>query len=264
MQKYPKSSRKTAKVEASGLKSTCRVRVMCDSGSNATFIRSDTAHMLGCRIQTRQPLQVSTFGGGKASHQLSEKVEVGLTTQDGSLLRVEAYKIPNICGPPPVIGIEEIQLHEHLRGLKLAEEPGAALASVGEIEILLGQDVLQDVFDGDMRVGQSGPMAISSRFGWIVCGRSGCATPAPQEMMANFVHTETESVKATLDDLWTLEGIGISSDGVSTSPLIVMELPLKQMMPPLKKMMPPLKKMMPPLSASVAPLNVMVPPSKCQ
>ncbi|KAF0291068.1 hypothetical protein FJT64_010760 [Amphibalanus amphitrite] len=203
----------TAKVEASGLKSTCRVRVMCDSGSNATFIRSDTAHMLGCRIQTRQPLQVSTFGGGEASHQLSEKVEVGLTTQDGSLLRVEAYKIPNICGPPPVIGIEEIQLHEHLRGLKLAEEPGAALASGGEIEILLGQDVLQDVFDGDMRVGQSGPMAISSRFGWIVCGRSGCATPAPQEMMANFVHTETESVKATLDDLWTLEGIGISSDG---------------------------------------------------
>ncbi|KAF0310336.1 hypothetical protein FJT64_018671 [Amphibalanus amphitrite] len=209
-----KPSGKTAKVEASGLKSTCRVRVMCDSGSNATFIRSDTAHMLGCRIQTRQPLQVSTFGGGKASHQLSEKVEVGLTTQDGSLLRVEAYKIPNICGPPPVIGIEEIQLHEHLRGLKLAEEPGAALASGGEIEILLGQDVLQDVFDGDMRVGQSGPMAISSRFGWIVCGRSGCATPAPQEMMANFVHTETESVKATLDDLWTLEGIGISSDGV--------------------------------------------------
>ena len=114
---------------------------------------------------------VSTFGGVKASHQLNEKVEVGLAAQDGSLLRVAAYKIPSICGPPPVIDPDELQLHDHLRGLKLAEEPGAAPIDGGEVEILLGQDVLQDVFDGEMRVGQSGPMAISSRFGWILCGR---------------------------------------------------------------------------------------------
>ncbi|XP_043229533.1 uncharacterized protein LOC122385373 [Amphibalanus amphitrite] len=37
----------TARVEASGLNGTRRVRVMCDSGSNTTFIRSDTAQKLG-------------------------------------------------------------------------------------------------------------------------------------------------------------------------------------------------------------------------
>ena len=206
----------TAQVAVSGLKGTRRVRVMCDSGSNTTFIRSDTAQLLGCRVLATEPLMVSTFGGGQAAHQVSSKVQVGLRTQSGSMLQVTAYEIPSICGPPPVISRDELQQYDHLRGLTLAEEASGALADGGEVEILIGQDFLQDIYDGEMRVGRSGPMAISSRFGWILCGRSS-HSETRQPVMTNFVRTE--SVKATLDELWTLEGIGISSEGAGNDNL---------------------------------------------
>ena len=201
----------TAQVDASGLKGTRRVRIMCDSGSNTSFIRSDTAQKLGCRALTKEPLVVRTFGGGHTAHQVSGKVQVGLTTQNDSLLQVTAYKIPSICGSPPVISSDDLQQYDHLGGLRLAEEPGGTPTDGGDIDILIGQDFLQDIYDGEMRMGRSGPMAISSRFGWILCGRSSCAFGGRKPVMTTFVHTE--SVKATLNDSLTLENIDISSEG---------------------------------------------------
>ena len=177
----------TARGDAAGPNGTRRVRVMCDSGSNATFIRSDIADKLGCKVLNREPLRVNTFGNGQTSHQASDKVSVGLATKDGSWLHVIAHTVPRICGPPPVISQVELQQHEHLRGLALAEGPSQASADGDEIDILIGQDFLQDVYTGEMRVDQSGPMMINSRFGWMLCGRSGGATSC-QVIMTNLAH----------------------------------------------------------------------------
>ena len=64
---------------------------------------------------------------------------------------------------------------------------------------------------GEVRMGRSGPMAISSRFGWILCGRSSGASEARQPVMTNFVNTE--SVKATLDNSLT-SAVRIQATGI--------------------------------------------------
>ena len=110
--------------------------------------------MLGCRVLARESLVVHAFGGGQERQQGNAKVEVGLAIQDGSMVQITAYEIHSICGPPPVICRAELRQYEHLRGLNLAEEPSDASMGGEEVEILIGQDFLQDFFDSRISLGQ--------------------------------------------------------------------------------------------------------------
>ena len=209
----------TARVKAQGEGGGALIRIMLDSGSNQTFIRSDLAKKLGCKELGNQQLNVQTFGGAHAANQPSRKVQVSLFPSDGRESRgltLAAYGVPNICAPPPYLSQEKVKQFPHLRGLRLADSPVAGHGAAGQIDVLIGLDYLQDVVDGRMRKGTDGPIALGSRFGWILGGRSGTDVEYAGVKMTNFIRADALQ---ELENLWTLEGIGISSEGASTSGL---------------------------------------------
>ena len=208
----------TAQADAAGEHGVERVRVMLDSGSNQSFIRTETARRLGCRTLSQELLNVQTFGGGQTSRQMRAKVQVSLSAtncaDDGSAVIISAYEIPTICSPPPTVTKDVLWKYPHLVGLKLAEEPSERSGN-GQVDILIGLDYFQDVIDGRIKTGEAGPVAMGSRFGWILAGRSCSVSLQSAPKVANFVRTET--ARDLLEDLWELEGIGISSQGATDS-----------------------------------------------
>ena len=206
----------TAHVKATGSKGTERIRIMLDSGSNQSFIRTGTARRLGCETLSSEKLRIHTFGGGQGLQQLSNRVKVTLSaTEDkDNQLTLTAHEIPIICSPPPAVTTDDLRGHLHLAGLKLAEEPSADPFNE-EIDVLIGLDYMQDVIDGKMKKGETGPVAMGSRFGWILAGRSGDSSTQSAPSLVNFIRTESPGY--LLEDLWNMESIGISSKGACDS-----------------------------------------------
>ena len=194
------------------------IRIMLDSGSNQTFIRADLAKQLGCKELWNQPLTVQTFGGSHAADHPSRKVQLSLFPSDDKESRgltLVAYEVPNICVPPPCLSREKVKQFPHLRGLRLADSPPPG-HEAGQIDVLIGLDYLQDVIDGRVKKGTDGPIALGSCFGWILGGRAGIDSGRTGVKMTNFIRADT---RGELENIWTLEGIGISSEGAGSSGL---------------------------------------------
>ncbi|KAF0296555.1 Methyl-CpG-binding domain protein 2 [Amphibalanus amphitrite] len=87
-------------------------------------------------------------------------------------------------------------------------------ADGGEMDaLLLGrlqelQDYMREVIDGRMKIGTAGPIALGSRFGWIISGPSGSGEAA-QAATSNFIRAE--KAEDLLQDLWSLEKVGITT-----------------------------------------------------
>ncbi|KAF0307941.1 Alpha-2C adrenergic receptor [Amphibalanus amphitrite] len=64
------------------------------------------------------------------------------------------------------------------------------------------EDYMREVIDGRMKIGTAGPIALGSRFGWIISGPSGSGEAA-QAATSNFIRAE--KAEDLLQDLWSLE-----------------------------------------------------------
>ena len=104
-----------------------------------------------------------------------------------------------------------LKAYPDLTGLKLAEPPGGHDSR--DVDILIGLDFFQNIVDGRLKAGPAGPVAMGSIFGWILAGRvhSEHVDAAPTAVV-NFIRADTRSL---LENLWSLEGIGISPDVAS-------------------------------------------------
>ena len=192
-----------------------KIRVMLDTGSNQSFIRTDAANTLKCRQLSRDDMKVQSFGGG-VMQQKMKKVQVTLIGPNAGRkpLVIAAYEVPEICCSPPRAA-PDVKRYSHLVGLDLAE-PVTMEDDDMPVSVLIGLDYMCEVLDGRMKRGDSGPVALGSRFGWILSGpaevrEETARTVTDGTAISNFVRAEKTC--DALQDLWELEGIGISSEG---------------------------------------------------
>ena len=198
----------TARVYAMGETDRKVVRVMLDTGSNQSFVTSVVADQLHCQQLALDDMNVQSFGGGQTKQKM-RKVQISLKgLSDGTPpLAITAYVVPTICSSPPRAE-PAIRRHAHLKGLQLAE-PVTLEGEDSTISVLIGQDYMREVIDGRMKIGTAGPIALGSRFGWIISGPSGSGE-ATQAAASNFIRAE--KAEDLLQDLWSLEKVGISTE----------------------------------------------------
>ncbi|KAF0290106.1 KH domain-containing, RNA-binding, signal transduction-associated protein 2 [Amphibalanus amphitrite] len=156
---------------------------------------------LHCQQLALDDMNVQSFGGGQTKQKM-RKVQISLKGLcDGTPpLAITAYVVPTICSSPPRAE-PAIRRHAHLKGLQLAE-PVTLEGEDHTISVLIGQDYMREVIDGRMKIGTAGPIALGSRFGWIISGPSGSGK-ATQAATSNFIRAE--KAEDLLQDLWSLE-----------------------------------------------------------
>jgi hypothetical protein len=93
-------------------------------------------------------------------------VEFNLEGKDHGKLTIKALSFPVICWSLPTrVNIEDFP---HLDGLELADEFEHDRNEA--IDVLIGSDYYWQIVIAEMQKGESGPVAVSSKLGWLLSG----------------------------------------------------------------------------------------------
>ena len=128
-------------------------------------------------------------------------------------LEIYALSFPTLCAPPG--SVANLDHFSHLQELDLADCPYLEDDS-DAIDGLIGADHHWDIVTGDITREGNGPVAISSRLGWLLSG------PARNQIKES-PHTATylgltepmntkDELTAQLQQFWDIESIGISKE----------------------------------------------------
>ena len=141
------------------------VRVFLDSGNATNHLK----RRLGLQPVKKETLNLNTFGQDKFTKQKCDVNSLNLKSNDGNDIEVSAVCFEKICSP--ILTKIQLDKYAHLKGLELAD---SSLSENGhdEIDTLRGSDSYYDVVIGEIVRGESGPVAVSSKFGWVVSGPS--------------------------------------------------------------------------------------------
>ena len=200
------------------------VRVLFDSGPSRTYITSDLKEKLQLPVLGREQLLIKTFGSDDEELTISEIVKLSLKSlHDNVKISLSAYAVPVICLPIYNQPVEfAVQSYNHLKGLTLAED--LMQDSHAEINILLGSDQIWNFLNSQTIWGQSGPVAVSTKFGYVL---SGPVNNVPfEEVITNFVTAhalKADAIEVTSQEIldnhmkhfYDLETLGICSKEVS-------------------------------------------------
>ena len=197
-----------------------KVRLILDSGSQHSYISSRVKEALHLIPEEECQLAIAAFGSKRSGAQTCGIVRVGMTTHHGPDIELTLLTVPYICEP---LSVQPISLcresFEHLMTLELADNADGSTPM--EVDVLIGSDHYWRLMTGDIRRGEVGPVALYSRFGWVLSGP--VSIVADQEMSAvNLITTHTMQVDVEPDSLktlderlhsfWNLESLGVSGE----------------------------------------------------
>ena len=146
------------------------VRILFDSGSQRSYITEHAREKLGVPTVKSEKLLIRTFDQENEQLQTSEVVELSVRGLDkNESIPVTAYTIPLVCTPLQDQSIEVAQQkYEDLVDLDFADDPLVQCGS--QVDLLIGNDFYWTFFTGGIKWGESGPVAMESKLGWILSG----------------------------------------------------------------------------------------------
>ena len=158
-----------------------------------------------------RPLRLNSVES-EGLERMSRRVQLELSplavTEDASkkICIPEAYSVDRVNVRVPVMKKKELQKMKHLQGLDIPD-------LCGEVQLLLGANVLEAVLQREARVGRPGePVAIRTAFGWSLTGSlAGVVPEHHREVM--FVSKSSprqseEDLSSMLQDWWSTESFG--------------------------------------------------------
>ena len=143
------------------------VHILLDNGSQQSYITESLKTRLKLEPVKQKTLHLNTFGGEKVSKNGCSLVKFYLLCKEGKRIEIQALSFPKICTPLPA----QIDLSDypHLEDLELAD-PLDSESQVEPVDILIGSDMYWEIVNGDVIRENTGPIAVSSKFGWVISG----------------------------------------------------------------------------------------------
>ncbi|XP_028408802.1 uncharacterized protein LOC114531378 [Dendronephthya gigantea] len=186
------------------------VRILFDSGSEETFVRSSVVDSLGLkRNNGTTSMKINMLGGEsqeKKVHRVSFKLAPLHTTGETESTYVEAWTVKNVCVPLSEVKFDLKQC-PHLTSLNLAEKFPRPQATV---DVLIGIDQYHKLVGDTTKWGTLGtPIATSSVFGWIVGGPVPGSKRKNNKTTSMLSVTQVDNVDEVLKRFWSLDALGI-------------------------------------------------------
>ena len=168
-------------------------RVLLDSGSTNTFCTRSLIDRLGISGSDVNYV-LSTLECSEEKQ--SKVVDLRVTSTDGSecLFLSHVFVVNEI---PVKSAAIDVKAFGHLRGLPL-------FTSVGEVEILIGQDNAEALIPLDVRKGgKNEPFAVKTLLGWCINGPANGRGAVKRQAISNFV--TASSLEEKVHALWQVE-----------------------------------------------------------
>ena len=194
---------------------SCPVRLVFDCGSQRSYVTERVVKELSVTTEARQPLTIMTFGSRRKSPQTCGLARLNLVFRNGDTAPIDLFTIPHVCEP---VACQPISIckenFDHLMTLDLADPSDGS--SPLDIDILIGSDCYWEFVSGETRRGPTGPIAIDTKFGWVLSGLA--TSPNSTNSTCLITHTlcvescgqDTKSLNDRLNSFWELESFGIS------------------------------------------------------
>ncbi len=179
-----------------------RARAFLDTGSHLTIMTRRAAQLLQLHLH---PEKLGMAGVGDVTTCSSHSSHVFLSTaEDATPLFLKVFVLPKVTGNMPAQTPPPLRHLPHLQNLPLADPQ---FDQPGKIDLLIGNDALQDIIMPEFRRGApSEPVAIKTVYGWAILGRlpstSNSATssvnvvsptPTSDDLLTRFWETEEVS-----------------------------------------------------------------------
>lgn len=109
-------------------------------------------------------LAIAAFGNKRNGAQTCEVVCVGMTTHCGPEIELTLLTVPYILSVQPTSLCQES--FDHISSLELADSSDGSTPM--EVNLLVGSDYYWRLMTGDIRRGADEPVAMYSRFRWVL------------------------------------------------------------------------------------------------
>lgn len=201
-----------------------RVRLILDSGSHRTYITQKLADKLNVRYTGKQELKIVTFGSNSSQQIQTKCAKVDVKLRNGESMSIDVNIVPTISGElyrRPIKALNEDSV-KHLIGTVGLADTLPTESESSSIEMLVGNDYYLDLVLGQRIELRPGLYLLSSKFGWILTGRSNEQDSVNEPCMLVMTHgsnlsktnvfASVDSVvptKPELEDFWNVESIGI-------------------------------------------------------
>ena len=193
------------------------IKALLDSCSQQTYITQNLVNHLNLQPIRELNMKVKAFGNEEGKNMRLKEYQVVIKPIDMcNSIYVKAIAVPNICAPVKSAVIE----HRFLGTLKLADKGNSMYSP---IDLLIGADSYWKIVDGKLkRDDQSGLVAISSMFGWLINGPIKNEVPFKSVNLVTShvmkVQCETKDDKVLSQEInrfWDLDVLGISDNETS-------------------------------------------------
>ena len=204
--------------------SRVKCRLLFDSGSQRTYVSRTLVDAIEAETIRTEYLAVGTFGASTTECLPRDVVSITVSDRaDQESIEIEPIVVEKICNP---VQPQELDIAESTK-MTLNEFDLADTYHTDDeilIEILIGLDYYWSIVMGGVIRTSSGPVAIASKFGYILSGpiedrkfsnvtTSACATRAPPitKSMTNVITTDLkpDEIKKSLNKFWNTEGLGV-------------------------------------------------------
>ena len=192
------------------------VRILFDNGSQRSYVTDNLKSKLCLKPMSSETLHLNTFGENVYRKQRCQVITLPLRNKQNEYLEITALNFPVICSPLPKR--VDINDYPHLQGLELADSSESQCG----IDILIGSDHYWDIVTGETIRGNSGPTAISSKFGWLLSGPTNVScSPNESNTVSNLIISggpcfneanDKDEIVDMLKTFWETESTGILDD----------------------------------------------------
>ena len=193
-------------------KVTCRL--ILDTGSQRSYITKRLQRAIGLEVTNTEFLSIGAFGGGSTRGKEHDVVEIGINSDTSETIFMRAVVVEKICNTLQDQRISVAKDYEHLKGLQLADKNDGSSV---DVEVLVGLDNYWRIVTGEIIRGTSGPVAIHTKFGYILSGPWRSASfmvanePAVNTSLLVSVNHKT-GLREQLQSFWNLESLGIQEE----------------------------------------------------
>lgn len=151
------------------LRPTHRVRTILDCGSQRTYMTCQVQEILSLPTTSVEMIDIKTFGSSEGGKQLCNVVEFCAIARDGHTIKMSALVVPYICEAVYSQSPRDIaKQYSHLKNLDLADS--GENEETATMQLLIGSDFYWTLVSGHTQRGDTGPIAIETRFGWVLSG----------------------------------------------------------------------------------------------